>query len=85
MLTVLYGSLSNFTLLYYKHLEYKKLFCNAFIGQEQTILVWELLGGCLQKMMEKFSPTFFSQLLGVDFENLRYADQICMEHPYFGL
>ena len=48
-------------------------------------IVWELQGGYLQNMMEKFSPTFFSQFLGLDFENLRYAGQICMEHPYFGL
>ena len=42
-------------------------------------------GGYLQEMMEKFSPTFFSQFLIVDFENLRYTGQICMKRPYFGL
>ena len=49
------------------------------------LIAWELQGGYLQKIMEKFSPTFFNQILGVDFGNSRYADQIRMEHPYFGL
>lgn len=48
-------------------------------------LVWEMQGGYLQKMMEKFSPTFFNQFLGADFENSRYTGQICMKHPHVGL
>lgn len=42
-------------------------------------------GGYPQKVMEKFSTTFFSQFVGVDFKNLRRTGKICMEHPYFGL
>ena len=52
---------------------------------EIVLIVWELQWGYPQKMMEKFSPTLFSQFLGVDFENSTYTGQICMEHPYFGL